>query len=200
MNISVYGVGYVGLVTAVCFACRGHQVSCYDIDEQKIQPLQAGRVPICEEGLEVLLQQVLAQDSIRFTTVFQGAVAYSRLHIVAVGMPSDINGSVNLSFVDLITTRLALACAQTNEYQLIVNKSTVPVGTAAYMAERLGRECDVVSNPESLREGQATADFMHPERIIIGSDSERASAMMRTLYAPWIDQEIPILLMNPPFC
>lgn len=194
MKVSVYGAGYVGLVTAVCLAKLGHDVCCYDNDETKIGLLQAKQVPIYEAQLENLLKDTISNNKIHFTTKFNTVAEYGLVHIIAVGTPPQPNGSADLSHVHDVAEQLS---KNLKEYRVIVNKSTVPVGTADAVHQVMGGAFDVVSNPEFLKEGKAIYDFMHPDRIIVGSKSERATNILRELYAPLIDQGIPFVVMHP---
>lgn len=194
MKLSIYGVGYVGLVTGVCLAKLGHDVCCYDIDAEKIKALQSGQVPIYEENLEPLLAETLANQSIQFSNDFNAVANHGLVQIIAVGTPPKADGSADLSHVQDVAEKLATTL---NDYRVVVNKSTVPVGTADEVQQLLGDTFDVVSNPEFLKEGKAIEDFMQPDRIIIGSHSERAINVMRELYAPLIDQGIPFVVMSP---
>ena len=194
LKVSIYGVGYVGLVTGVCLAKLGHQVCCYDIDVEKIDGLQAGHLPIYEENLQTLLANTIAQQKMHFTHNFNIAAAHGFVHIIAVGTPSKTDGSADLSHVHDVAKKLSNTL---NDYCIIVNKSTVPVGTADQVHQLMGNRFDVVSNPEFLKEGKAIYDFMNPDRIIIGSNSERATQIMRELYAPLLDQGVPFIVMSP---
>lgn len=189
MHITVVGTGYVGLVTGTCFAEMGVNVTCVDIDEEKINQLSSGNVPIYEPGLEPILRENLDAGRLHFTTSLPHAIKKSDVVFIAVGTPEQEDGSADLHHVLAVAAEIG---STLSEYKVIVNKSTVPVGTAEQVRrtiqQRLGeRECniefDVVSNPEFLKEGAAVEDFMRPERIIIGCDNERVAATMRTLYA-----------------
>ena len=198
MRIAVVGTGYVGLVAGVCFADSGHAVACVDVDEAKIKALSQGRSPIYEPGLEELLEKNLAAERIAFTTELKEAVRGSDVVFIAVGTPERDDGSADLRAAMSIAHQIA---AVAERYTVVVNKSTVPVGTAARMQAEIaarGRvEIDVVSNPEFLKEGAAIDDFLRPDRIVIGSPSERARGIMSELYAPFVRTEGPIYFMDP---
>ncbi|HEY4882810.1 MAG TPA: UDP-glucose/GDP-mannose dehydrogenase family protein [Myxococcales bacterium] len=198
MRIAVVGTGYVGLVAGVCFADSGHTVACVDIDEAKIKALSQGRSPIYEPGLEELLEKNLAAERIAFTTELKEAVRGSDVVFIAVGTPERDDGSADLRAAMSVAHQIAEAAER---YTVVVNKSTVPVGTAARMqaeiAARAKVEVDVVSNPEFLKEGAAIDDFLRPDRIVIGSPSERARSIMAELYAPFVRTEGPIYFMDP---
>src|SRR6202165_3080838 len=198
MRIAVVGTGYVGLVAGVCFADSGHTVACVDIDEAKIKALSQGRSPIYEPGLEELLEKNLAAERIAFTTELKEAVRGSDVVFIAVGTPERDDGSADLRAAMSVAHQIAEVAER---YTVVVNKSTVPVGTAARMqaeiAARARVEIDVVSNPEFLKEGAAIDDFLRPDRIVIGSPSERARSIMAELYAPFVRTEGPIYFMDP---
>lgn len=188
LKLSIYGAGYVGLVTAACLAEVGHDVMCMDVDEAKISALREGHIPIWEPGLEQVVQRNVDEGRLRFTTDSALAVRHGAVQMIAVGTPPDEDGSADLRQVlgvaDVIARHMEGRC-------VVVIKSTVPVGTADRVRARIqdnlatrsaGHVFDVVSNPEFLKEGSAVADFMKPDRIILGSDSERATALMRELY------------------
>ena len=198
MRIAVVGSGYVGLVAGVCFADSGHTVVCVDVDERKIRELQAGRSPIYEPGLEELLEKNVAAERIRFTTDVAETARASDVVFIAVGTPQRDDGNADLRAAMSVAHQVADVAER---YMVVVNKSTVPVGTAARMqaeiATRAKVEIDVVSNPEFLKEGAAIDDFLRPDRIVIGSPSERARAIMAELYAPFVRTESPIYFMDP---
>jgi UDPglucose 6-dehydrogenase len=191
MQLTIFGSGYVGLVTGACMAEMGNHVVCYDIDEDKIARLNAGEVPIYEPGLEAYIERNRESGRLEFTTDVQKAVDHGLFQFVAVGTPPDEDGSADLKHV------LAVAKAigeNMKEYRIVVNKSTVPVGTAdrvhAEIHKALGErgdniEFDVVSNPEFLKEGAAIADFMKPDRIIVGTDNPRTTELLKSLYEPF---------------
>ena len=202
MKITVFGTGYVGLVTGACLADVGHDVLCVDVDENKIRKLREGVIPIHEPGIDEVVARCIAEGTLKFTTSAQDAVAHGTLQFIAVGTPPDEDGSADLKYV--------LAVAKTigqymTGYKVVVDKSTVPVGTAdkvrAAIAEELaarGAKIDfsVVSNPEFLKEGAAVDDFMKPDRIVVGADDERAIALMRELYAPFQRNHERLILMD----
>jgi len=191
MKVAIFGTGYVGLVTGACLAEMGNHVVCVDIDESKVARLKRGEIPIFEPGLEPIVRRNYANGQLEFTTDAAAAVAHAQIIFIAVGTPPDEDGSADLTYV------LGVAKAvgrHLDRYTVIVNKSTVPVGTAdrvqkAVAAELSARgaqvEFDVVSNPEFLKEGDAVEDCLRPDRIVIGSSSERATSMLRKLYAPF---------------
>ena len=194
LKVSIYGAGYVGLVTSVCLAKLGHDVCCYDIDAEKINNLQNVVLSIYEENLATLLADVVALKKIHFTDDFDHVAQYGFVHIIAVGTPPQSDGSADLSHVRDVTIKLSKIL---NSYRVIVNKSTVPVGTTDQVQQLMGNQFDVVSNPEFLKEGKAIHDFLQPDRIIIGSNSARAIQVMRELYAPLLNQGVPLLVMSP---
>ncbi len=191
MKITIFGSGYVGLVTGACFAEVGNEVLCVDVDKHKVARLQRGEIPIHEPGLDEVVRRNSGGGRLRFTTDIAEGVAHGLFQFIAVGTPPDEDGSADLQHVR------AVACAIghcLDGYRVVVNKSTVPVGTAdvvretiaGILAERgLDLPFTVVSNPEFLKEGMAVPDFMRPDRIIIGCDDERAARLLRTLYAPF---------------
>ncbi len=184
MQVAVIGTGYVGLVSGACLADFGHTVTCLDVDETKIAKLKNGEIPIYEPGLEDVVRRNIAAGRLLFTTSYADAVPKADLVTIAVGTPSADDGSADLSYFMQAASDIA---KHMNGYKVIVDKSTVPVGTADKVRELVSSiykdEFDVVSNPEFLREGHAVGDFMKPDRIIIGSSSERASKLMLDLYA-----------------
>jgi len=197
MRISVIGTGYVGLVTGTCLAESGNDVICMDIDERKIGMLNEGKVPIYEPGLEELIKRNTAHGRLTFTTDMAAAVRRSDIIFIAVGTPPGEDGSADLKHV-LGAARLI--GKHMNGYKVVVNKSTVPVGTGdkvrAAVASQTKHRFDVVSNPEFLKEGAAIEDFMKPDRVVIGADSPRAVAAMNELYAPFVRTGKPILVMD----
>src|SRR5712691_6721035 len=198
MRIAVVGTGYVGLVAGTCFAETGHVVVCVDVDEAKVQTLRKGGTPIYEPGLEELLARNLKAERLSFTTDLPGAVRGAEAVFIAVGTPQGDDGNSDLRAVMKVAHDVA---ALAKRYTVIVNKSTVPVGTAARMqaevAARTQVPIDVVSNPEFLKEGAAIDDFQRPDRIVIGAFSERARAVLAELYAPFVRTESPIYFMDP---
>jgi UDPglucose 6-dehydrogenase len=202
MKITIIGSGYVGLVTGACLADMGNEVLCLDVDAAKIAALNAGRIPIFEPGLEVVVQRNRAAGRLRFSTDVAASVAHGELQFIAVGTPPEADGGADLRYV--LDAARAIGRAMEG-YRVIVNKSTVPVGTAdrvrAVVAEALaerGREIafSVVSNPEFLKEGAAVEDFMRPDRVIIGSDDARATQLLRQLYAPFQRNRERVMLMS----
>ena len=203
MKITIIGSGYVGLVSGACFADLGNDVVCLDVDKSKISLLREGGIPIYEPGLQQLVSHNVAAGRLRFTTDIGEGVAHGVVQFIAVGTPSDQDGSADLRYVIAAARNIGRSM---NEYRVIVNKSTVPVGTTervrASVAEELrNRGLDlpfsVVSNPEFLKEGAAVDDFMRPDRIVVGSSDERATQIMRQLYAPILRNHDRLLVMDP---
>ena len=197
MNIAVIGTGYVGLVTGTCFAETGNNVICVDVDEAKIDSLKKGIVPIYEPQLDVIFERNIRQGRLRFTMDLKEAVDESLIIFLALPTPPNEDGSANLSYVLGVADNLGKLI---KDYKIVVGKSTVPVGTAEAVKERIGlgtnADFDVVSNPEFLKEGIAVDDFMKPERVIIGSSSDKAKRIMHDLYRPFVRQGNPILFMD----
>lgn len=197
MNIAVVGTGYVGLVTGTCLAETGNNVVCIDVDEEKVNNLKNGNVPIYEPNLEVLFNRNIKQGRLVFTTSLEEGVKNATVVFLALPTPPDGDGSADLSYILGVAKQLGSILTH---YTVIVDKSTVPVGTAEKVKETIVSNCkvefDVVSNPEFLREGFAVADFMKPERIIIGCSSENAKSIMQDLYRPFVMQGNPILIMD----
>ncbi len=202
MKITIIGSGYVGLVTGACLADIGNDVLCFDLDERKIRVLREGGVPIYEPDLQELISKNVAGGRLQFTTDVKQAVAYGTIQFIAVGTPPDEDGSADLSHVLSAARNIG---RHMTEYKVIVDKSTVPVGTAdrvteAVNAELAARAIDVpfavVSNPEFLKEGAAIQDFSRPDRVVIGATDERAILLMRALYAPYTRNHDRILLMD----
>lgn len=198
MQIAVVGTGYVGLVTGTCFAETGNNVICVDIDEAKVKKLQSGKVTIYEPGLETIFERNINQGRLHFTTDIKEAVKDAEVIFLALPTPPGEDGSADLSYIMGVAKDLS---AIIDHYTVIVDKSTVPVGTAdkvhAILAENLDESLfDVVSNPEFLREGAAVDDFMKPDRVVIGTSSDRAAAVMRRLYDPFVRQGNPVLIMD----
>lgn len=191
------GTGYVGLVSGACFAEFGHDVVCVDIDQSKIDRLNDGEIPIYEPGLDELVHRNVDNGRLTFSTKLSTSMKGCDLAFIAVGTPPrPDDGHADLSYVYQAARDIAKSAEQ---YTVIVDKSTVPVGTAREVMAIVqeanpNADCDVVSNPEFLREGAAIQDFMHPDRVVIGADSERAKRVMRDLYAPMLDKGIPILI------
>jgi UDPglucose 6-dehydrogenase len=199
MNICVVGVGYVGLVTGSCFAEFGNTVVCVDNDEKKIDALQQGLIPIYEPGLEEMVKRCQAAGRLHFTTDVADAVEKSLIIFIAVGTPSGSGGSANLEYVYQVAETIGKLM---KGYKVIATKSTVPVGTGKEIKEIIQKNqaediaFDVVSNPEFLREGSAIEDFMRPNRVVIGSESEQANAIMKDLYSPLYLIETPVVITN----
>ena len=198
MNIAVVGTGYVGLVTGTCFAETGNQVICVDIDEKKVERMRNGEVPIYEPGLEVLFERNSRQGRLQFTTSLEEAIQEAEVIFLALPTPPGEDGSADLSYILGVAKDLSMMI---KDYKVIVDKSTVPVGTsdkvhAAISANTSDTLFDVVSNPEFLREGVAVDDFLRPDRVVIGTSSERARKVMRQLYEPFVRQGNPILFMD----
>lgn len=197
MKVSVIGTGYVGLVTGVCFAESGNDVICVDNDPEKLGKLRAGEVPIYEPGLEVVFERNLKEGRIRFTDSLRDAVENSEIIFLALPTPPMEDGSADLKYVLGVAGEIG---KMLTDYRIIVNKSTVPVGTAdlvrAEIAKSTQVEFDVVSNPEFLREGYAVEDFMKPERVVVGTSSERARKQMEKLYKPFMLSGNPIIFMD----
>jgi UDPglucose 6-dehydrogenase len=199
MNICIVGVGYVGLVTGACFAEFGLRVTCVDNDSSKIELLKNGKVPIYEPGLTELIQKNVNEERLFFTTDIKESVRNALVVFIAVGTPSDSTGSADLTYVK----KVAKSIGQTMDgYKVVVTKSTVPVGTGT-MIEGIIKEnqtepfsFDVASNPEFLREGSALEDFMRPNRVVIGAESEQAIAILKDLYAPLYLIEAPFVITN----
>lgn len=191
MKVTVFGTGYVGLVTGTCLADVGHDVLCVDIDQKKVDNLNNGIIPIFEPGLDTIVKQAVQNGVLNFTTDMDRAVNHGQLQFIAVGTPSGEDGSADLQYVVAVAKTIG---QRMDSYKVVVNKSTVPVGTAEIVANALKNELsaraadipfDVVSNPEFLKEGAAINDFMKPDRIVIGTDSPNAEKLLRELYAPF---------------
>jgi UDPglucose 6-dehydrogenase len=198
MNIAVVGTGYVGLVTGTCFAETGNNVICVDNNANKVKSLQSGKIPIFEPGLELLFDRNTKEGRLHFTTDLNSAVQQSQIIFLALPTPPGEDGSADLSYIMGVASDLGDIIS---EYKVIIDKSTVPVGTAekvaAVLAKKLPKKLfDVVSNPEFLREGVAVEDFMKPDRVVIGTKSEKARKLMKQLYEPFIRQGNPIYFMD----
>lgn len=202
MKITIYGTGYVGLVTGACLAEAGHHVLCMDVDTAKIEGLRQGVIPIFEPGLETLVKTNAASGHLAFTTDVKAAVSYSELQLIAVGTPPDEDGSADLQYVRAVAGNIA---AHMTSPRIIVTKSTVPVGTADLVKDTVcGGLADreviipfhVVSNPEFLKEGAAVSDFMKPDRIIVGTNNEDVKAVMHELYAPFNRNHDRLMFMD----
>jgi UDPglucose 6-dehydrogenase len=202
MKLTIIGTGYVGLVTGACFAEMGSQVTCVDIDQEKIENLKNGILPIYEPGLENLVIQNYKEGTLNFSTSLEQACQNSNIFFIAVGTPPGEDGSADLQYV----LRVARQIGQNiNDYSVIINKSTVPVGTADKVKSTIQKELsdrgvniefDVVSNPEFLKEGAAVNDFLKPDRIVVGVDSQRAAEQMKRLYAPFSRNREKLISMN----
>ncbi|HET9582044.1 MAG TPA: UDP-glucose/GDP-mannose dehydrogenase family protein [Gemmatimonadota bacterium] len=197
MNLGVFGAGYVGLVTATCLAEMGHHVVCCDIDAERVARLQRGEVPIFEPGLEELLQSNMAEGRLRFTTDPAATVKESEVLFIAVGTPPDEDGSADVRHVLEVARTIGRFA---DGPRIVVNKSTVPVGTAdrvrEVLAESTRHACIVVSNPEFLKEGTAVEDFMKPDRIVVGADDEEGREVLRAIYSPFLRTGNPVLFMD----
>lgn len=197
MKITVVGTGYVGLVTGTCLAETGNEVVCVDIDAAKVEKMRQGVVPIYEPHLDVLFERNIKANRLSFTTSLDEGLAHGEIVFLALPTPEDEDGSADLSYVLNVSEEIG---QKIKEYRVIVDKSTVPVGTAekvhAMIAKNAQCDFDVVSNPEFLREGFAVDDFMKPERIVVGSSSERATELMKKLYNPFVRSGNPILIMD----
>lgn len=198
MNIAVVGTGYVGLVTGTCFAETGNHVTCVDIDEKKVERMRNGEVPIYEPGLDVLFDRNTKQNRLSFTTDLASAIKDAKIIFLALPTPPGEDGSADLSYILGVADQLS---TMITDYKVIVDKSTVPVGTSelvhAKLAANLSEDLfDVVSNPEFLREGVAVEDFLRPDRVVIGTSSEKAEDLMMELYEPFVRQGNPIIVMD----
>jgi len=202
VKVTVFGSGYVGLVTGACFAEAGNQVVCVDIDAGKVARLEQGEIPIHEPGLDEIVRRNHAKGRLRFTTDAEEGIAHGLFQFIAVGTPPEEDGSADLSHV--------LAVAETigrhmTEYRVVIDKSTVPVGTADKVRERIEQtlgeravkvEFDVVSNPEFLKEGAAVADFMKPDRVVVGTDNPRTAELLKSLYDPFTRNRERMIVMD----
>ena len=202
MKISVIGTGYVGLVSGVCFAQMGNEVTCVDIDEGKIEKLRQGIIPIYEPGLEDMTLENYKKGTLKFTTDASEAIASSVISFIAVGTPMGDDGSADLQYVLAVAKKIGQSI---RDYIVVVDKSTVPVGTAEKVRATIQAELDargvdvkfdVVSNPEFLKEGAAIKDFMHPDRVVIGAESETAMVFMRELYEPFMKHHDRFIAMD----
>lgn len=202
MNLSIVGTGYVGLVTGTCFAEMGNTVWCIDIDEAKIENLKKGILPIYEPALEEMVARNYKEGRLHFTTDYAQAVPQSKICFIAVGTPPGEDGSADVSYVLAAARSIA---QQIKEYTVIVDKSTVPVGTSEKVRDAVQKVLDdrqvkigfdVVSNPEFLKEGVAVDDFLRPDRVVIGTDSEQARSIMQELYEPFVSNGHPLLVMD----
>jgi len=197
MKIAVIGTGYVGLVTGTCFADTGNEVTCVDIDQKKVDQLKSGQITIYEPGLEKIFLRNLKEERLFFTTSLKDGIKDKRIIFLALPTPPGENGSADLKYVLGVAEELGKIM---NDYAVIVDKSTVPVGTADKVQQTISQHAkvsfDVVSNPEFLREGVAVDDFMEPDRVVIGVESERAKKLMNELYAPFVRSGNPIIYMD----
>ena len=197
MKITVVGTGYVGLVTGTCFSETGNKVTCVDIDKNKVDKLSGGQITIYEPGLEKIFLRNIKEGRLTFTTELEAAIEGAEIIFLALPTPPGADGSADLKYVLGVADHLGKIL---KDYKVIVNKSTVPVGTAgkvsAAIAKNYKGEYDVVSNPEFLREGVAVDDFMKPDRVVVGTRSERAKKLMSDLYAPFVRQGNPVIFMD----
>lgn len=197
MNIAVVGTGYVGLVTGTCFAETGNNVVCVDIDAAKVEMMRNGKVPIYEPHLDVLFERNIRQGRLRFTTNLEEAITDAQVIFLALPTPPGEDGSADLSYILRVSRQLG---QMITDYKVVVDKSTVPVGTAEKVRQTISSltevPFDVVSNPEFLREGFAVDDFMKPDRVVIGVSSDRAAKVMEQLYKPFIRQGNPLIIMD----
>ena len=197
MNITVVGTGYVGLVTGTCLAETGNDVLCIDIDESKIEIMKSGQVPIYEPHLDLLFQRNIKAGRLNFSTQLQEGLNHGEIIFLALPTPEDEDGSADLKYVIGVAEEIG---KRISDYKIIVDKSTVPVGTSEKVRDAISKhtniDFDVVSNPEFLREGFAVDDFLKPERIIIGSSSDKATEQMKRLYKPYVRSGNPIIVMD----
>lgn len=203
MKVSVVGTGYVGLVTGTCLAEVGHQVLCLDVNKEKIELLKKGIIPIYEPGLEEMVKKNVSQGRLHFTSSVEESVSFGKIQMLAVGTPPDEDGSADLKYIVAAAKEVGRLMT---EPKIIVNKSTVPVGTVDLVRQTVSDQLrarnvnfhfDVVSNPEFLKEGAAVEDFMRPDRIIVGADSHEAIDMMKSLYAPFERNHDKMIVMDP---
>src|ERR1700692_478670 len=202
MRITIFGSGYVGLVTGACLVDAGNHVVCVDVDERKIEMLKGGEVPIHEPGLDAMVKRNFDAGRLKFTTSAKEGVDPGQFQLIAVGTPPDEDGSADLRYVLAVARTIGEYMA---EYKVVITKSTVPVGTAdkvrdavaeSLAARHASLEYDTVSNPEFLKEGAAIADFMKPDRVVVGTDSTRAADLMRTLYEPFTRNRDRMIIMD----
>lgn len=197
MKIAVVGTGYVGLVTGTCFAETGNQVTCVDIDQKKIERMKNGEIPIFEPGLDVLFERNTAEGRLKFTTSLEEGIQGAKIIFLALPTPPGEDGSADLKYILKVANDLGPIL---EEYTVVVDKSTVPVGTAELVRAAISKNAkvdfDVVSNPEFLREGVAVEDFMKPDRVVIGTKSDKAKKVMEQLYSPLVRQGNPIIFMD----
>src|SRR5271168_3129983 len=202
MRITIFGSGYVGLVTGACLADAGNQVVCVDVDHRKVEMLSAGEIPIHEPGLDVIVKRNFEAGRLRFTTDAEEGVEHGQFQLIAVGTPPDEDGSADLRSVLAVASTIG---RHMSEYKVVITKSTVPVGTADKVREAVGAalaergaavEFDTVSNPEFLKEGAAVDDFMKPDRVVVGTASARATELLRTLYEPFTRNRDRMIVMD----
>ena len=202
MHLAMVGVGYVGLVSGTCFAEAGHNVICMDVDPKKIEGLHQGVIPIYEPGLEDYVKRNVAAGRLSFTTDLQEAVDKSQIVFICVGTPSRDDGSADLHYVYEVAKGIGRTM---QEYKIVVDKSTVPVGTALRVRQLITKELaqrgldldfDVVSNPEFLREGSAIGDLMKPDRTVVGVESDKAKELMAEVYRYWTEKNYPLYFME----
>jgi UDPglucose 6-dehydrogenase len=202
VKVTIFGSGYVGLVTGACFAEAGNHVVCVDIDADKVERLQRGEIPIHEPGLDEIVRRNQEKGRLKFTTSAEDGIAHGLFQFIAVGTPPDEDGSADLSHVLSVAETIG---RHMTDYRIIVDKSTVPVGTADKVRERVEQsvgergvkvEFDVVSNPEFLKEGAAVADFMKPDRVIVGTDNPRTAELLKTLYDPFTRNRERMIIMD----
>ncbi len=202
MRITVFGTGYVGLVTGTCFSDEGNEVLCVDVDASKVKALQAGQIPIYEPGLDELVHRNTEAGRLNFTTDAAKGVTHGEIIFIAVGTPESPDGSADMQYVYGVAETIG---KHIQDYRVIVDKSTVPVGTARRVQQLIQQqlvernastEFDVVSNPEFLKEGTAIQDFVKPDRVVIGTESERAATMMRELYSPFQRSRDRLMVMD----
>lgn len=200
MKIAVIGTGYVGLVSGTCFADSGNDVTCVDIDADKVQQMRDGVVPIYEPGLNRVFDRAIREKRLSFTTDLEQAFKTAEVVFLCLPTPPGADGQADLSFVLNVAEELGDLFNKYPEYRVVVNKSTVPVGTADKVTEKISAktkaEFDVVSNPEFLREGAAVEDFMKPERVVVGAETEKAAELMTRLYEPFVRSGNPIIIMD----
>ena len=206
MNIAVIGTGYVGLVTGTCFAETGNNILCVDIDKNKIEKMQKGIVPIFEPGLDLLFERNIKDGRLKFTTELREAIRKSTIIFLCLPTPQDEDGSADLKYVLGVADDLGKIFNEEPNigYKIIVDKSTVPVGTSDKVKQAIKKhapkfEFEVVSNPEFLREGMAVEDFMKPERVVIGTSSQKAKGIIDELYEPFVRSGNPIYFMDEKF-
>ena len=197
MKIAVVGTGYVGLVSGTCFAETGNHVTCIDIDEKKVEKLKNGKIPIYEPGLDVLFERNIRQGRLEFTTNLEEGIKGAKIIFLALPTPPGEDGSADLQYVLRVAEDLGPLL---EDYTIIVDKSTVPVGTGELVRQKVALNAkvdfDVVSNPEFLREGVAVEDFMKPDRVVVGVESQRGREVMEKLYGPYVRQGNPIIFMD----